>query len=87
MEEQAKKINLRGTVVSNSENKTVRVRIDYKTKHPQYGKYINRSTKLGVHDEENQAVVGDVVEISECRPMSKTKTWQLVRVIQKAVIK
>ena len=74
-----------GVVTSNSGNKSVRVTIDYKVKHPKYGKYIRRRTKLGVHDEQNQCGVGDLVEVAECRPYSKTKRWRLVRVIQKAI--
>ena len=74
-----------GVVTSNSGNKSVRVTIDYKVKHPKYGKYIRRRTKLGVHDEQNQCGVGDLVEVAECRPYSKTKSWRLVRVIQKAI--
>lgn len=76
---------LNGVVVSNSGNKSVKVVIDYKVKHPKYGKYIKRRTKIGVHDEHNQSGVGDVVEITQCRPRSKTKSWRLVRVVQKAV--
>ncbi|MHC4292733.1 MAG: 30S ribosomal protein S17 [Planctomycetota bacterium] len=71
-------------VVSNSGNKSIRVTIDYKIKHPKYGKYIKRRKKLAVHDEKNQAQVGDIVEITECRPYSKTKSWRLVKVVQKA---
>jgi small subunit ribosomal protein S17 len=73
-----------GTVVSRSGDKSIRVMLDYRIKHPVYGKYINRRTKFGVHDDKNQAKVGDVVEITECRPMSKTKSWRLLRIVQKA---
>ena len=83
MEEKKQKI-VRGVVVSDSGDKSIKVQIDYKVKHPRYGKYINRRTKLGVHDEENAAGVGDTVEIVESRPFSKTKTWQLVNVVSKA---
>ncbi len=76
---------LTGVVVSNSGDKSVRVTIDFKVKHPKYGKYIKRRTKIGVHDEYNQSGVGDLVEITECRPRSKTKSWRLVRVVQRAV--
>ena len=74
-----------GVVVSNSGNKSVKVVIDFKVKHPKYGKYIKRRTKIGVHDEHNQSSVGDVVEITQCRPRSKTKSWRLVKVVQRAV--
>jgi small subunit ribosomal protein S17 len=80
------KSNLRtrqGLVVSRSGDKSIKVTIDYITKHPKYGKYIRRSTNLGVHDASNQASVGDLVEIVKCRPISKTKSHRLVRVIKK----
>jgi small subunit ribosomal protein S17 len=73
-----------GIVVSRSGDKSIRVVLNYRIKHPVYGKFINRRTKLGVHDEANQAKVGDVVEVVQCRPMSKTKSWRLVNVVQKA---
>ena len=76
---------LTGVVVSNSGNKSVRVVIDFKVKHPKYGKYVKQRTKIGVHGEYNQSAVGDVVEITQCRPRSKTKSWRLVKVVQKAV--
>ena len=71
-------------VISNSGDKSLKVAIDYKVKHPKYGKYVRRRTTLGVHDEHNQAGVGDTVEISQCRPYSKTKSWRLVSIAQKA---
>jgi small subunit ribosomal protein S17 len=74
-----------GVVVSNSGDKSIKVAIDFKVKHPQYGKYVKRRTKLGVHDEHNQAGLGDVVEVAESRPYSKNKSWRLVRVVEKAV--
>jgi len=76
---------LNGVVVSNSGDKSIKVVIDFKVKHPKYGKYIKRRTKIGVHDEHNQSGVGDVVEITQCRPHSKTKSWRLVKVVQRAV--
>jgi len=82
---QDKKIKtLTGVVVSNSGNKSVKIVLDYKVRHPKYGKFIKRRTKIGVHDEQNQSGVGDVIEIAECRPRSKTKNWRLVRVVKKA---
>lgn len=72
-------------VISKSGNKSMRVAIDYKVKHPKYGKFMKRRTTLGVHDELNKAGIGDVVEISQCRPYSKTISWRLVNVVQKAV--
>ena len=75
---------LTGVVISSSGNKSVKVALDYKVKHPKFGKYIKRRTKIGVHDEHNQSGVGDVIEIAECRPISKTKSWRLVKVVKKA---
>ena len=83
---QGKKLKtLAGKVTSNSGNKSIKVAIDFKVKHPQYGKYVRRRTKFGVHDERNEANVGDIVEIAQCRPYSKTKSWRLLRVVKKAV--
>lgn len=76
---------LTGVVMSSSGNKSVKVAIDYKVRHPKYGKYIKRRTKIAVHDEHNQSGIGDIVDIAECRPYSKTKSWLLVRVVEKAV--
>ncbi|HUW20133.1 MAG TPA: 30S ribosomal protein S17 [Sedimentisphaerales bacterium] len=76
---------LTGVVLSKSGNKSIRVAIDFKVRHPKYGKYVKRRTKLGVHDEGNQAGAGDLVEVAECRPVSKTKSWRLVRIVEKAV--
>jgi len=75
---------LTGVVVSNSGDKSIKVALDYKVRHPKYGKYIKRRTKLGVHDEQNQSTVGDLVEIAQCRPHSKTKSWRLLRIVEKA---
>jgi len=75
---------LTGKVVSNKMDKSITVLIERKVKHPVYGKYITRSTKLHAHDEQNVCQEGDVVTISECRPLSKTKNWTLVEVVEKA---
>lgn len=85
--EPGKKIKTRrAVVVSRSGDKTIKVQIDYKVKHPKYGKYIRRRTRLGVHDEQNIAGIGDVVDVAECRPISKSKNWRLVRVVQKGIV-
>jgi len=76
----------RGQVVSKSGDKSIVVQINYKIKHPFYGKYIRRRTKLAVHDPANQAGVGDLVEITACRPISKRKSWRLINIVEKAVI-
>lgn len=73
-----------GHVVSNAMDKTAVVTIDDNVKHPKYGKVVKRSTKIHVHDENNECTVGDKVEVMETRPLSKTKRWRLVEIIQKA---
>lgn len=78
------KRTLTGTVVSDKMDKSITVLIERRVKHPIYGKYMTRSTKLHVHDENNECRAGDKVEIVECRPVSKTKAWNLVRVIESA---
>ena len=77
---------VQGRVVSDKMDKSFTIAIERMVKHPLYGKFIRRTTKLHVHDETNEANVGDLVEIRECRPLSKTKSWTLVRVIEQAVI-
>ncbi|CUX97093.1 30S ribosomal protein S17 [Candidatus Hoaglandella endobia] len=72
---------LQGRVVSNKMAKSIVVAIERFVKHPIYGKFIKRTTKLHVHDENNESNIGDIVEISECRPISKTKSWTLIRVL------
>jgi small subunit ribosomal protein S17 len=76
---------LTGLVISNSGEKSIKVAIDFKVKHPKYNKYVRRRTKLGVHDEHGQAAPGDTVEIGQCRPYSRTKSWRLIKVLEKAV--
>jgi small subunit ribosomal protein S17 len=73
-----------GRVVSNKMNKSATVLVERKVPHPLYGKYIRRSTKLHIHDENNECQEGDLVTIQECRPMSKTKFWTLVKVVERA---
>lgn len=75
---------LTGTVVSNKMQKTIAVVVERLVKHPQYGKYIRRTTKLLAHDESNSSREGDLVSITECRPYSKRKAWRLVEVIRRA---
>ena len=86
MENKEQKKNTQAFVVSKSGDKSITCQIDYKVKHPRYGKYIRRRTKMGVHDPQNLAAIGDIVEITECRPISKRKSWRLINVVQKAVI-
>ncbi len=77
---------LTGTVTSDKMDKTVTVLVERRVKHPLYGKYVVQSKKYHAHDESNQCGVGDKVEIAETRPMSKTKSWTVTRVLEKAVI-
>jgi small subunit ribosomal protein S17 len=78
------KRTLVGRVVSDKMDKTATVLIERVVKHPLYGKFIRRSTKLHIHDEQNQCGLGDTVMIEECRPISKTKSWRLVKVVEQA---
>ena len=73
-----------GRVVSNKMDKSATVLIERQVRHPIYGKFIRRSKKMHIHDENNQCQVGDFVRIEECRPLSKTKSWQLVEVVSRA---
>ena len=75
---------LTGRVVSNKMQKTIAVEIERLLKHPTYGKYIRRTTKLLVHDENGDAREGDLVTIAPCRPLSRRKSWRLVEVVEKA---
>lgn len=75
---------LQGKVVSDKMDKSIVVAIERQVKHPIYGKFIKRTTKLHVHDETNQCKEGDFVTIRECRPLSKTKSWTLVAVVTTA---
>lgn len=85
MTEKTKQLRtVEGRVVSNKMNKTVTVLVERQVKHALYGKYLRRSTKLHAHDEDNACNEGDVVRVAECRPMSKTKNWQVVEVITRA---
>jgi small subunit ribosomal protein S17 len=73
-----------GVVESDRRDKTRRVTIHYVIQHPKYGKYIRQRTVLHVHDENNESRLGDRVEVAPCRPISKTKSWKLVRVVERA---
>lgn len=75
---------LTGRVTSNKMEKTVAVEIERLVKHPKYGKYIRRTTKLLAHDENRECKEGDLVTIAPCRPMSRRKSWRLVRVLERA---
>ena len=73
-----------GKVISDKMNKSISVAIERLVKHPVYGKYIRRTTKILVHDEKNECRQGDTVTITECRPLSKSKSWRLVDVVERA---
>lgn len=74
-----------GVVVSDKRDQTVTVAVDYQQRHRKYGKYLHRQAKFHVHDPKNESQMGDRVEIVGCRPISKTKSWRLVRVVEKAL--
>jgi small subunit ribosomal protein S17 len=82
--DRAERKSMRGKVTSNKMNKTIVVEVPRKVRHPLYEKYLSRSTKLYVHDEKNEARVGDVVEVMQTRPLSRLKRWRLVSIVQKA---
>lgn len=84
MSEQTTIRTVTGRVVSDKMNKTITVLVERQVKHPLYGKYIKRSSKLKAHDENNECRQGDLVAIAECRPISRHKSWRLVQVVEKA---
>lgn len=79
-----KQRTVQGRVVSNKMDKTVTVLVERLVKHELYGKYIRRSTKLHAHDADNSCNEGDVVRVAECAPMSKTKNWRVVEIVERA---
>lgn len=81
---EAKRVTRVGLVDSDKRDKTRRVVVEFLARHPKYGKYIRKRTVLHVHDERNESRRGDRVEVAECRPVSKTKSWELVRVVDRA---
>src|ERR1051326_1124450 len=72
-----------GVVTSNKMNKTIVVAVERKVKHPIYGKFVKKTTRFHVHDEKNECSIGDLVKIMETRPLSKTKRWRLVEIVEK----
>jgi len=77
------KRTVEGLVISAKRDKTITVKVDWSRRHPKYGKVMRRSTKYHVHDPLNTASMGDTVQIQECRPISKTKSWVLVKILEK----
>ena len=77
---------LTGKVVSNRMDKSITVLVERRVKHPVYGKYMTKSSKVHAHDEKNECNIGDVVSLSESKPISKTKAWQLVSILENALV-
>ena len=73
-----------GVVVSDKMDKTITIAVKYRVRHPLYGKIMNRTTKIKAHDEKNECGIGDTVRIMETRPLSKTKRWRLIEIVEKA---
>ena len=86
MSKQEQKIRtILGKVVSNKMDKSIVVLTERRVKHPIYGKFMSKSTKIHAHDENNECAIGDTVTIKECRPVSKTKSWTLVEVVERGI--
>jgi len=84
MAEEKRVRTLQGRVISDKMDKSITVAVERRVKHPVYGKYISRTTKLHAHDEDNSCKMGDTVIIRETRPVSKTKSWALVEIVERA---
>ena len=84
MAEDKRSRTVTGRVVSNKMDKTITVLVKRRVRHPVYGKYMTRSSKVHAHDADNRCAIGDLVTVAETRPMSKTKTWALVEVVESA---
>lgn len=86
MSEEKRIRTLQGKVVSDKMDKTITVAVERRVKHPVYGKYISRTTKVHAHDENNQCKMGDIVIVRESRPLSKNKSWTLVEIVEQATV-
>ncbi|RUO72827.1 30S ribosomal protein S17 [Idiomarina seosinensis] len=86
MSEEKRIRTLQGKVVSDKMDKTITVAVERRVKHPVYGKYISRTTKVHAHDEENQCKMGDLVIVRESRPLSKNKSWALMEIVERATV-
>ena len=84
MEERNLRKTRTGVVTSNKMEKTITVAVERKVKHPIYGKFVKKTTRFHAHDEKNECTIGDTVRIMETRPLSKTKRWRLIEVVEKA---
>ncbi len=82
-EQAAENSTLQGRVVSDKMDKGITVMVERRVKHPLYGKFIRRSTKVHAHDENNECQVGDVVIVEQCRPISKTKNWRFIKLVER----
>ena len=82
--ENAANRTLQGRVVSDKMDKTITVLVERRVKHPLYGKFVRKSTKVHAHDEANECGIGDTVLLEQCRPLSKNKSWRLIKVLEKA---
>ena len=85
MEERNKRKEIQGKVVSDKRDKTITIIVERRIKHPLYGKVMKKSKKFQAHDENDEAGVGDIVRVMETRPLSKTKRWRLLNVVEKAI--
>jgi small subunit ribosomal protein S17 len=83
MERNLRKVRV-GKVVSNKMEKSITIAVERKVKHPLYGKFMKKTTKLMAHDEKNECTIGDTVKVMETRPLSKNKCWRLVEILEKA---
>jgi small subunit ribosomal protein S17 len=83
-EQNATNRTLQGRVISDRMDKTITVLVERRVKHPIYGKFMRRSTKVHAHDENNESRAGDVVVVEQCRPLSKSKTWRLLQIVERA---
>ena len=83
----SKQRTVTGRVVSNRMDKTAAIAVERLVKHPVYGKYIRRTSKLLAHDENNECQIGDTVEIAECRPLSRRKSWRVVNIVERAEVR
>lgn len=84
VQDRSRRRTVQGTVTSDKMDKTITVTIARTFKHPKYKKYIRKHSKVHAHDERNEAHMGDTVELMECRPLSKSKRWRLIKVVEKA---
>jgi small subunit ribosomal protein S17 len=82
--ENAANRTLQGRVVSDKMDKTITVLVERRVKHPLYGKFVRKSTKVHAHDESNECGIGDTVVVEQCRPLAKNKSWRLIKVVEKA---